>query len=152
MAVIVPEIRESDGRVLYPDFHDGGLEGILLFPKPYIRLFLHTEPGKKYALILNKAECLRAEDFWQGNDIFDLAFQTGNICKIDYLMELYDVKPNTPNSAFIENNLYPRVLAHELTYVEMLSSYGCQLRALCAGVQLMESDYGAGKYGDEVVQ
>jgi hypothetical protein len=56
-----------------PDFHDGYLEGLFV-ARSIAKIFLKTVAGERFTLVLDGVEQLRAQNFHEGNIIFDVEF------------------------------------------------------------------------------
>ena len=74
-----------------PSFHDGHFDGLRIGPNKMVNLFLRTQDGKSFAVILEEVDRLTLSEIKQGNIILDLVFRSaGELTRAD-MAELYSV-------------------------------------------------------------
>jgi hypothetical protein len=54
-----------------PNFHDGHFDGLRIGPSKVVSLFLKTQDGKSFSLVLQEVDALTLSEVKQGNIIFD---------------------------------------------------------------------------------
>jgi hypothetical protein len=82
-----------------PNFHDGHFDGLLIGPNKLVSLFVKTQDGKSFTLLLEDVDALTLSEVKQGNIIFDLVFRnTGELTCSD-IAELYSVDAGAPQAA-----------------------------------------------------
>lgn len=117
------------------DFHDGYVDGLLI-SGPSIRIFLRTVDEKRFTLILSQVETLRAEDFRQGNIIFELNLLSVDELDSAFIFEAYDYSEELKR-AFIMNTWVEGAKKKGLQAIEITPSYGCSIAALFKGYTLV---------------
>ena len=81
-----------------PNFHDGHFDGLRIGPSKVVNLFLRTQDGKSFILVLQDVDALTLSEIKQGNIIFDLVFRsTGELTRSD-ISELYSVDADAPQA------------------------------------------------------
>jgi hypothetical protein len=81
-----------------PNFHDGHFEGLRIGPSKQVSLFLKTQDGKSFTLVLQEVDALTLSEVKQGNIILDLVFRsTGELTRSD-MAELYSVDADAPQA------------------------------------------------------
>ncbi len=74
-----------------PSFHDGHFDGLRIGPNKMVNLFLRTEDGKSFVVLLEAVDRLTLSEIQQGNIILDLVFRSaGELTRAD-MAELYSV-------------------------------------------------------------
>jgi hypothetical protein len=74
-----------------PSFHDGHFDGLRIGPNKMVNLFLRTQGGKSFVVILEAVDRLTLSEIKQGNIILDLVFRSaGELTRAD-MAELYSV-------------------------------------------------------------
>ena len=113
-----------------PDFHDGTLTGIRVVDGSRLELSCATLDKEPYLLSLSGLESLRADNFLQGNIIFEVEV-------FDAALPLHLVKrvfgiDSDERPAWLEAKLEEMKHGRWLL-IEVSSSYGCELVALGRG-------------------
>jgi hypothetical protein len=81
-----------------PNFHDGHFDGLRIGPSKVVNLFLRTQGGKPFILVLQDVDALTLSEIKQGNIILDLVFRsTGELSRSD-MAELYSVDVDAPQA------------------------------------------------------
>jgi hypothetical protein len=75
--------------VTLPDFHDGFVDGMLVRGSSAL-ILLRTATERRYTLQLNEVDTLRANDFRQGNIIFELNLLSVSQLDRSFVFEAYD--------------------------------------------------------------
>jgi hypothetical protein len=105
-----------------PDFHDGYFDGLRIGPSKRVNLFLRTQDGTSFTLILQEVDALALCEIKQGNIILDLVFRsTGELSPSD-MAELFGVDVDAPQAA----NLLRAKRQQGFQLLEVNASYGAQ--------------------------
>ena len=81
-----------------PNFHDGHFDGLRIGPNRLVDLFLKTQDGQSFILVLQDVGAMTISEIKQGNIIFDLVFRsTGELTRSD-ISELYSVDADAPQA------------------------------------------------------
>jgi hypothetical protein len=118
----------------YDVFHDGFVEGFLIKDSQLI-IFLRTWDKKLFALIADDVEGMRADNFKEGNIIFDIVVRQGlGLIRGD--MDGYDFVASSlgesQRTAALERSRSENRLALEIS-----SSYGCTCILTASSVKLL---------------
>lgn len=110
------------------DLHDGYLNGIVVRAENTLVLHCKTADGKTGTLTIPGLVRLRADNFNEGNIIFELSFHRGRECPEDLVKKLkgYDEIRDAETLSRDMKNIEER----NWTLLELTSSYGCDLLAL----------------------
>ena len=122
--------RDGEGVIRRPNLHDAMLHGIVVTERDELWLLCRTEQGTRYQLDVPRVRYLRAENFRQGNIIFDVKLVSGpgvDRSTLEWL--LYHDRPADQASV---NALANDVERGDCTLVEVTTSYGCCLVAVAA--------------------
>jgi hypothetical protein len=92
-------------------------------------LFLRTVDKQPYTLQLEGVEALRADNFRQGNIIFELNVSTVDQLDESFVFQLYEYSVQRKES-FVLEEWRASALHKGLSGFEMTSSYGCMLSAM----------------------
>ena len=79
-----------------PNFHDGRFDGFWIAANEVVHLFLRTQDGERFTLILRVIERLRLDEIKEGNIILDLVFRDADSLTKSDIEELYDVDADSP--------------------------------------------------------
>jgi hypothetical protein len=129
------------------DLHDGYLHGIVVYGEKMLVLFCTTVNGKDCTVTIPGLVRLRANNFNEGNIIFELNFHRGSACPSDLVGKLrgYDLKDAERLSADLRN-----IGERNWTLLELTSSYGCDLLALFDGApEAVQYDAGGAAMGGQ---
>ena len=128
-----------------PSFHDGYLTAISV-QAGAATLGLARSSGEAFELKLEGVEALHADDFRQGNIIYNLNIICGSVPDgVDLKERLERLFPSPhPNAASIYHERHTKFLADVLTRLAdgsatmliMEFSYGCDLVAICREIEL----------------
>jgi hypothetical protein len=128
-----------DGVLTSPNLHDGSLVGIVLAPNSDLSLYCRAVDAKIYKMIVPAIEQMRADNFLQGNIIFDICVYEQQSCPRNAVEDLYCysnearehryARHESIGSAFI-SSLLEKIERENWTLVMLGSSYGCELIAL----------------------
>jgi hypothetical protein len=118
-----------------PDFHDGHFEGLRIGPSKLVKLFLRTQDGTSFTLILREVDALTLSEIKQGNIILDLVFRsTGELTPSD-MAELFGVDVDAPQAA----NLLRTKRQQGFQILEVNASYGAQGLILFQASEIRQS-------------
>lgn len=129
-------VFDSAGVLRQPELHDGSLLGISVSaatPKT-ATLTVADVQGRRYTIHLSDVERLRAQDFCEGNTIFDLTLLPVAACPSPVLETLYGLRGDQAGADFLD-----RVRENpDLRVLVLSSSYGCSLVALFRELAVVE--------------
>jgi hypothetical protein len=103
-----------------PSFHDGRFDGFWIGADEAVHLFLRTQGGERFTLILRGIERLILSEIKEGNIIFDVVFRDSGQLTTSDIDELYDVKAHSPQAA----SLLEKAREKGLRALEINPSYG----------------------------
>lgn len=120
-----------------PSFHDGYLTGIQVADRE-ATISLRQWTGDSYELRLEGVQSLQMEDFREGNIISRLEITTGQRPDGSWFLDRLAPGPH-PTAAADDHEIHSRnvaalvagIVAGQSTLVEITSSYGADLVALC---------------------
>jgi hypothetical protein len=81
-----------------PNFHDGHFDGLRIGPSKLVSLFLKTQDGKSFTLVLQEVDALTLSEVRQGNIILDLVFRSTGELTCSDMAELYSVDVDAPQA------------------------------------------------------
>jgi hypothetical protein len=82
-----------------PNFHDGHFDGLRIGPSKLVSLFLKTQDGKAFTMLLQEVDALTLSDVKQGNIILDLVFRSAGDITLSDMAELYSVDADARQAA-----------------------------------------------------
>jgi hypothetical protein len=119
----------------FPNSHDGHFEGLRIGPGKLVNLFLRTQDGKSFILILQEVDALTLSEIKRGNIIFDLVFRnTGELTRSD-IADLYSVDVDAPQAT----DLLRAKREQGFQLLEINASYGAQGLILFQTFEIRES-------------
>jgi hypothetical protein len=118
-----------------PNFHDGHFDGLRIGPSKLVNIFLRTQDGKSFILILQEVDALTLSEIKQGNIIFDLVFRgTGELTRSD-MAELYSVDVDAPQAT----NLLTAKREQGYQLLDINATYGAQGLVLFQTFEMRQS-------------
>lgn len=130
------------GYMYRPDFHDGALSGIIIAGST-VKLMLRTVSNEAFHVTLWEVEALQVDDFNLGNIVMNVRLITGHTPSPDDLATLYPgPHPSVPRGVHEEHAQFiarqiGRIDSGEAILFQITSSYGCDLSAICARVEIL---------------
>jgi len=122
----------------FPNFHDGHFDGLRIGPSKLVNLFLRTQDGKSFILILQEVDALILSEIKRGNIIFDLVFRsTAELTRSD-IAELYSVDVDAPQAT----DLLRAKREQGFQLLELNASYGAQGLVLFQTFEIQSSGPG----------
>ena len=103
-----------------PNFHDGRFDGFWIAADEAVHLFLRTQGGERFTLILRGVQRLSIAEIKEGNIIFDLVYREAEQVTLSDMEELYDVDADSPQAAI----LLQKARDHAFRVLEINPSYG----------------------------
>jgi hypothetical protein len=103
-----------------PNFHDGRFDGFRIADDEAVHLFLRTQGGERFTLILRGVERLRLGEIKEGNIILDLVFRDADQLTKSDMAELYDVDADSSQIV----GLLKKARERGLRALEINPSYG----------------------------
>jgi hypothetical protein len=112
-----------------PDFHDGLLRGIFIDNDYTLTVTCsNSDRVKDYRICLPKVKYLLADNFRQGNIVFNIYLFEGKQCPLDLLRKVSDLGETRFDDTF--NNLVTQIYEEKWVLIHLSPSYGCELFAL----------------------
>jgi hypothetical protein len=105
-----------------PNFHDGHFDGIRIGPSNLVDLYLRTQDGRAFILVLQEVDALTLTNVKAGNIIFDLVFRNNDQLTRSDMAELYSLDVDAPQTT----NLLKTKRELGLQLLEVNASYGAQ--------------------------
>lgn len=103
-----------------PDFHDGRFDGFWIAADEAVHLFLRTQGGERFTLILRGVERLSLDEIKEGNIILDVVFRNADQLTTSDIEELYDADADSPQAV----GLLKKARERGLRALEINPSYG----------------------------
>jgi hypothetical protein len=129
-------VNEDSARILRdPDFHDGHLMGIRVIDRSTLELFCSTIDGESYLVSLSELECLRADNFLQGNIVFEVTL-FDSAFPVDLVKRAFGLDGDE-QPAWLDGKIEQMGQGH-WTLLQLSSSYGCDLLAIGKGTIRVE--------------
>jgi hypothetical protein len=118
-----------------PNFHDGHFDGLRIGPNKLVNLFLKTQDGQSFILVLQDVDAMTISEIKQGNIIFDLVFRSGEELTRSDMAELYDVDVGAPQAT----DLLRAKREEGFQLLEINASYGAQGSVLFRTFEIRQS-------------
>lgn len=118
-----------------PNFHDGHFDGLRIGLSKLVNLFLRTQDGKSFTLVLQEVDALTLSEIKEGNIIFDLVFRSAEKLTRSDMAELYGVDVDAPQAA----DLLTAKREKGFQLLEMNASYGAQGLVLFQTFEIRQS-------------
>ncbi len=103
-----------------------------------LQLFLTTTDQRKFIVTIPNIVRMRADNFLEGNIVFDVSLYQNAECSEEKLKSLYGYNKEQAQK-YLPKNLI-EIADKKLTLFELGSSYGCELLALFSGSIQIESE------------
>jgi hypothetical protein len=117
------------------NFHDGHFDGLRIGLSKVVNLFLRTQDGKSFTLVLQEVDALTLSEIKEGNIIFDLVFRSAEKLTRSDMAELYGVDVDAPQAA----DLLTAKREQGFQLLEMSASYGAQGLVLFQTFEIRQS-------------
>jgi hypothetical protein len=118
-----------------PNFHDGHFDGLRIRQNKSVDLYLRTQDGKSFNLVLQDVDALTLTEIKAGNIIFDLVLRNKEQLTRADMAELYGVHVDAPQATDLSNR--KRDLGLQL--LEINASYGAQGAVLFRTIAIRQS-------------
>lgn len=134
-------INPANRLLQSPGFHDGHLTGLLVEGST-ATVFLKTLQNEHYRLDLLEVDRMIANEFREGNIVSHVEIITGSEPDASYLQDLFGEPHPSVAPTYLQQHRdsvarqADRVRKGEAVIVVIVSSYGCDLTALCTDVAL----------------
>jgi len=109
-----------------PSFHDGHFDRLRIGPNERVNLFLTTQDGKSFILILHEVDHLTLSEIKEGNTILDLVFRSPGALARSDIAGLYSMDVDAPKAT----DLLRAKREQGFQFLELNASYGSQGLAL----------------------
>jgi len=93
------------------------------------RIFLRTESGDRFTLVLTELEALRVNDLRKGNIVFEVRFLEPRQVDPAFVFEVYEYS-DEHKKTFVLKEWIEKAEQRGLTALEIDPSYGCTILAL----------------------
>jgi hypothetical protein len=117
------------------NFHDGHFEGLRIGLGNLVDLYLRTQDGRAFILVLHEVDALTLTDVKAGNIIFDLVLRKDEQLTSTDIAELHSVDVDAPEA----KDLLERKRELGLKLLEINSSYGAQGLVLFRAFEVRQS-------------
>lgn len=111
-----------------PDLHDGYLEGILVSKDKTLMLSCRDAMSREWLITVPKLHRLKADNFSEGNIIFEINLYVGDNCPHVLIQKLQGYREEMAAESLSKD--LEKISKGNWTLVEITSSYGCELLAL----------------------
>jgi len=118
-----------------PNFHDGHFDGLRISPNKLVELFLKTQDGQSFILVLQDVGAMTISEIKQGNIVFDLVFRSAEELTRSDMAELYSVDVDAPQAT----DLLKAKREKGFQLLEINASYGAQGLVLFQTFEIRES-------------
>ena len=118
-----------------PNFHDGHFDGLRIGLSKLVNLFLRTQDGQSFTLVLQEVDALILSEIKEGNIIFDLVFRSTEELTRSDMAELYSVDVDAPQAA----DLLTARREQGFQLLEINASYGAQGLVLFRTFEIRQS-------------
>lgn len=105
-----------------PSFHDGYFDGLWIGSSRVVHIFLRTQAGEAFVLVLQGVDALKISEVRRGNIIFDVDSRGPQHLTCADMEELYDVGIDTTEA----KALLKAKSEQGLQLLEISASYGAQ--------------------------
>ena len=106
-----------------PDLHDGSFDGVWVSDKKCACLFVRTENGEPFTILLTNVARLNIRNLRQGNIIFDVVLITPDALSIEQVNETYDLGHEREE---MSRRLLEKAQQQGLCALVMSTSYGAE--------------------------
>ncbi len=117
------------------NFHDGRFDGFWIAADEVVHLFLRTQGGERFTLILRGVGRLSLAEIKEGNIIFDLIFRDADQLTPSDMEELYDVDAGSSQAV----SLLKKARERGLRAWQINPSYGASALFLFQTSELRET-------------
>jgi hypothetical protein len=125
-------VRNQHGVILDPEFHDGLLLGIVMSPSDKsLTVHCQTIDKEDCRLTIPQIVRLRADDFRQGNIIFEMTLREGPEVPEEAVRKLWQFEGDMAAKHLA--TLMRKIQSDRWILFEIGSSYGCELLAVSQG-------------------
>jgi hypothetical protein len=118
-----------------PNFHDGHFDGLRIGPSKLVSLFLKTQDGKAFTILLQEVDALTLSEVKQGNIILDLVFRSAGDITLSDMAELYSVDADARQAA----DLLKAKREQGFQLLEINASYGARGLVLFRAFEMQPS-------------
>ena len=110
-----------------PDFHDGYLVGLNLIEPNQLEIKCRTVNNINYRIILPSIMRVKADNFCEGNIIFEINIYHGKECNFKLYKKIQSDGMDRDDALFSE---FEKLNENNWTMFELTASYGCELLVL----------------------
>jgi hypothetical protein len=114
-----------------PELHDGFFDGVWLSSDKVARIFVRTQAGERFTIILSGIEALHITSIKAGNIIFEVAVVAPDKLSLKYIEDAYALRGGQEE---MSHRLLTRAQEQRLSGLEINSSYGAEGAVLFGAV------------------
>jgi hypothetical protein len=118
------------------DFHDGFVDGIFVSGTT-ARIFLRTEGGRGFTLVLRGVDALSVNDFRKGNIVFEVNVVDLDQIDKDFVFGLYGYSEQSKQN-FVLTEWVENAKKRDLKAIEIIPSYGSAVSVLTEDYELID--------------
>jgi hypothetical protein len=119
-----------------PNFHDGYFDGLQISANKLVHIFLRTQDGKSFVLVLQGVDALTFSEIKLGNIIFDVVFRSTQELTSADMFDLFSIGADTLKASDLLNAKREQ----GLKLLEINASYGAQGLVLFQNFDMHESN------------
>jgi hypothetical protein len=119
-----------------PNFHDGYFDGLQISANKLVHIFLRTQDGKSFVLVLQGVDALTFSEIKLGNIIFDVVFRSTQELTSADMFDLFSIGADTLKASDLLNAKREQ----GLKLLEINASYEAQGLVLFQNFDMHESN------------
>lgn len=130
----------EDDSIIDPNVHDSRILGLITLEKKKLLLPMQTTDKSILCIAFNDLDCLRVDDFREGNIILDITVSRGSeveVSDIAYAYGLEQFMPSETNS-YLDKAVKSFITGKKL-FVQINPSYGCKLVCICGEIEVLKN-------------
>lgn len=130
----------EDGSILEPNVHDGRIIGLFTLENKKLLLPILMVNKSVTCIAFTDLECLRVDDFREGNIILDITISSGtdvDVTDIAYAHGLEQFTSSETNPYL--NKAVQNFITDKKLFVQINPSYGCKLVCICGGIEVLQN-------------
>jgi hypothetical protein len=130
----------DDDSIVEPNVHDSRILGLITLEKNKLLLPMQTVDKSILCLAFNDLDCLRVDDFREGNIILDITVSRGSeveVIDIAYAHGLEQFISSETNN-YLDKAVQNFINGNKL-FVQINPSYGCKLVCICGEIEVLQN-------------
>jgi hypothetical protein len=130
----------EDDSIIEPNVHDARILGLITLKNKKLLLLIKTTDKSILCFSFNGIDCLRVDDFKEGNIILDITVSRGPEVEVSDIAYAHGLE----QSVSLEKNLYldkavQNFINGKKLFVQINPSYGCKLVCICDGIEILKN-------------